>query len=367
MERQRYKFDLLTQRFLIHRWETELGQRVYAEILENIRGSADICPILEHYVIEHPENTDPYDFPVYPRDAVQPGTFWVLDPEDLRGLRFYQENLYATRSLTKMQLSFARFYQCNLRCAHLGMTRLSYAGFEACDLREAVFAHSEGIATRFVGSDLEHACLLGAEFIAPNLCGSDCRGMYLEGAKLQDMRVDYQTRFDMSLLRRWKNRCIPLQQLPDLYHSLRMAYQQADIWHIADRYLLRERTAHRKFIRWPQIARHFSPKAAWLWLRDIAWAWMAGYGTRPSRLVSLSVLISAGYALAYYLIGGPGESSDFSSALYFSFTTFATLGYGDLSYGPGHPWMRLLSTSEAWVGAIVIALFVAVMARKLLR
>jgi hypothetical protein len=55
------------------------------------------------------------------------------------------------------------------------------------------------------------------------------------------------------------------------------------------------------------------------------------------------------------------------SAMYFSFTTFATLGYGDLSYGPSHPWMRFLSTSEAWVGAVIIALFVAVMARKMLR
>lgn len=371
MERQRYKFDLIAQRFLVNRWQTEVGKQVYAEIINAIKDSRDTRPILEHHILDHPQNIDPYDFPVYPKDAMQPDAFWVITPEDLRGIRLYQEDFYASRSLTKTQLSFARFYKCNLRGAHLGMSRLSFASFEECDLRDTVFAHSEGFATKFTESDLNKACFLGAEFLEPDFSGSDLRGAYFEDAQFTRMKVDYLTRCNLTLAKKWKNRAIPPRQLPDLYRALRVAYQNADLWHIADRYLLKERTANRKYIKWPLIARHRSLRNALVWFVDIAWGWATGYGTRPPRIIALGGLISLIYVMIYYVLGGPGQrpgdTSDLLGALYFSFTTFATLGYGDLSYGQDHPWLRLFSTTEAWVGAVIIALFVAVMARKLLR
>jgi len=67
------------------------------------------------------------------------------------------------------------------------------------------------------------------------------------------------------------------------------------------------------------------------------------------------------------LLRDVNDIPNFVSTLHFSFATFATLGYSDPSYGPEHPWFRLLSTSEAWVRVISIALFVAVIARKILQ
>lgn len=60
-------------------------------------------------------------------------------------------------------------------------------------------------------------------------------------------------------------------------------------------------------------------------------------------------------------------SAAWLEGLYFSFTTFATLGYGDVSYGPEHPLLRMLSTVEAWCGAVFISLFVVLLARKVFR
>ncbi len=313
----------------------------------------------------------PYDYPIYPGDAIVPGVSWVLDAEDLCGIRFHQEDFYGSTSLSKMQLSLSGFYRCNLRRIQLGMSRLSFTHFDHCDLREAMFAHAEGIDTRFAGSDMRQSCLLGAEWIGADLSGCDCRGIYLGEAHLSQLKVDHRSRFDTRLKRHWHNRSMAPRQLADLNHSLRMAYQKADLWHIADRFLYHERTASRKYIRWPEAMHHATPKNIWLWLKDWIWGWASGYGTRPTRLVMLGMLVSLLYAVLYAAAGGLGKAGDqthdFISALYFSFTTFATLGYGDLSYSAEHPWLRLLSTSEAWAGAIIIALFVAVMARKILR
>lgn len=371
MKKQRYQFDLIAQRFMVNRWETEVGKQVHAEILRCIKTSEDIRTVLSHYVLDHPQSIEPYEYPVYPSDAMLPGVFWVLTPEDLRGISFYQEDFYAAHSLSKMQLSYAGFYQCNLRSAHLSMTRLSYAKFEGCDLRDAALAHCEGIGTQFVGSTLGKACLLGADFKDVDCSEADLRGCYFEDARIGHMRVDYLTRFDSRLPQKWKNRTLPSRQLPDIYRALRRAYQRADLWHVADRYQYTERTANRKYIRWPLIVRQRSIRNALVWFADMVWGVASGYGTRPTRLISSGFMISVFYGLVYHLSGGPasrgGEAPDLASSMYFSFTTFATLGYGDLSYSQLHPWLRLLSTSEAWLGAIMIALFVAAMARKILR
>jgi len=371
MKKRRYQFDLKTQRFITNRWESTLGQRVYRDILDAAQQSADLRPILEHYVLEHPENIEPYEYPVYPPSAMQENDFWVLTPEDLRGIHFYQEDMQGSHSLAKMQLSLAHFYECRLEHAHISMARLSYTVFKECDLRHAVLAHSEGLSTKFFGCKLQDASFLGSEFEKIDAAGSDFRRVFFGDARLESLHVDYRSRFDRSLRCKWKHRVMTPSQLPDLYHALRLAYQHEDLWHVADRYLYKERAANRKYIRWPQWMKRKSPGELWLWFKDWIWGWTAGYGTRPARLVTLGVLVSFCYAVVYYLLGGPvrgtNDVPNFVSTLYFSFTTFATLGYGDLSYGPEHPWLRLLSTSEAWVGAIFIALFVAVIARKILR
>ena len=55
---------------------------------------------------------------------------------------------------------------------------------------------------------------------------------------------------------------------------------------------------------------------------------------------------------------------DFLESLYFSFVTFTTLGYGD--YAPTQAF-QLVATAEAFFGAFMIALFVLVFGRKMLR
>jgi voltage-gated potassium channel len=80
-------------------------------------------------------------------------------------------------------------------------------------------------------------------------------------------------------------------------------------------------------------------------------------------LLGLHALQIAAYAILYNWLG---EFHDFETALYFSGTTFTTLGYGDVQIGPTH---RLLAAGEGLIGLILIgwstAILVAVTTRLL--
>jgi len=77
------------------------------------------------------------------------------------------------------------------------------------------------------------------------------------------------------------------------------------------------------------------------------------------------------FSFLYLYFGTPTYKTISISAIlesiYFSFSTFATLGFGDVVYSVNHPILRILSSLEAWAGAIFTSLFVVVLARKIFR
>ena len=128
------------------------------------------------------------------------------------------------------------------------------------------------------------------------------------------------------------------------------------------------------------------------WIISAFWNMIYGYGERPWNVVKTSVVIIIIFALSFSLIGigkpeiielkgtgiyqnsgnvvdlaikGFSENSEirnFPDSLYFSLITFTTLGYGD--FRPLEGLGRILAGSEAFLGAIMMALFVYTFARK---
>jgi len=95
----------------------------------------------------------------------------------------------------------------------------------------------------------------------------------------------------------------------------------------------------------------------------------ARYGESPARVLGTSLMMILLYALVYWYVGGisMGDASfipSFKESLYFSAVTFTTLGYGD--YQPKFDY-QLLAISEAFLGAFILAFFVVVVSRKLIR
>lgn len=367
MDRQGFEFDLITQRFLENRWETELGELVLKEVLEGIKNGSDVRSCLDPYVLNHEENSDPYGHPHYPKSAMGEGFFWVLTQDDLRGIHFYNEEFSEKSWLGTKSLNYARFYNCKFTGTNFERTSLTHTVFEECDLQNSQFPLSGGYCTKFIKCNLTNSNFYDASLIDTDLSGSDLTGVFFEKSHLKDIIIDYNTKFDLPLLREQKGRKLPREQEPELLKSIRLAYSKAEIWDKSDNYLYLERKTNRKNLLWQKLLKDKTFTSASIWFKDYLWSFVAGYGVKPMRIWFTAFLIALIFSFIYYYSGNPNCQNDFSTSVYYSFTTFSTLGYGDLSYSNYRWIMRLVSMVEAWCGAVMISMFVAVMARKVLR
>jgi len=139
--------------------------------------------------------------------------------------------------------------------------------------------------------------------------------------------------------------------------------------------------------KWTQHRKALAENDWWSYVDLATRRWSMQYGEGPWRLVYASIAVIFGFGLLYPLFGGVQLSQasgpvidlvsplDLSLAaeplggllasLYFSAVTFTTLGYGDIQpHGIG---AQVLAGVESFAGAIMIALFVAVVARNKMR
>ncbi len=96
-----------------------------------------------------------------------------------------------------------------------------------------------------------------------------------------------------------------------------------------------------------------------------------GYGERPVRVLLASALIIIICAIFYsqptaLIYRGDQTKPSFHQSLYFSVTTFTTLGYGDL-YPSTDGLCRQLAMAEAITGGFLMALFVVCLAKRFSR
>jgi hypothetical protein len=105
----------------------------------------------------------------------------------------------------------------------------------------------------------------------------------------------------------------------------------------------------------------------WQRIELVAFWAIAGFGHRPLRVVGSAVVFVLCYALIYWMFDGivssqPDGPLTFQHAVYFSGTTFSTVGYGDLIPAPH---AQMIALTEAALGSFTTGLFVAVLAHRL--
>jgi hypothetical protein len=371
LEKDGYKFDLKTQRFLKNRWETEIGRLVREQVINGLKNSTEVRAILDPYVLKHDENVDPYGYPIYPDDAINSDVFWVLTQDDLRGIHFYNEDFSDSKSFVKKSLTYSGFYNCVMRNVNLEQTDLSYAKFEKCNLNSVVLAYSGGFCVSIIDCSGRNICFWNCGLRDCNFSGSDFLGAYFESAVLEDIQVNYLSKFDVQLNTKWNTRNMPAEQAPDILRSLRLAYERAELWSQMDQFLLEEKRAQRKNLLWPRFQTEQTWAAFSAWFNSLISESISGYSTKPARVLLLALGLALAFSALYVFFGTPNSYvstiEKVQEAVYFSLTTFATLGFGDVTYGIGHPILRLISSVEAWLGAIFISLFVVVLSRKVFR
>jgi hypothetical protein len=204
MDREGFEFDLVTQRFLINRWETHTGKQVLIDVLEGLKLGGDVRSVLDPYVLDHPENSDPYGHPHYPKNAMGEEVFWVLTQDDLRGIHIYSEEFPAKVWFGVKSLNYARFHNCIFREAKFERTSLTRTIFEKCNFENAEFAIAAGYNTKFTNCNLRKVCFFDASLIETDFSGSDLTGAYFENTYFEKIIVNYNTIIDFTLVKTWQ-------------------------------------------------------------------------------------------------------------------------------------------------------------------
>jgi len=150
-------------------------------------------------------------------------------------------------------------------------------------------------------------------------------------------------------------------ELETIYRDLKQNMQNHGDYTTAGEFYYREMKMRRK-------GTETKKKRLWLEL----YRGLAGYGEKPERTAFSSIFTILIFALLYWIfecLQYPAQNltllHQIKYTVYFSFVTFTTLGLGDIH--PVNDWGIVLICCEAIIGAFLIALFVVVFARKMMR
>jgi len=238
--------------------------------------------------------------------------------------------------LSDLTLSLRNFRSSDLTRADFGNVRLSRIGFDGSILDGANFEDAilEKVDMRRVRS-MKHIRLHGVIFNEVFMPGMDIVGRQCayDGTEHHD-----------------------LKKAESVYRNLKGTYKNQGDHDTSGVFYEREMDMRR--LRAGGFER-FWLSALWL---------TCGYGERPWRAVVTSMVIVLGYALFFMglsLSGPDGPiGADFMQCGYFSTVTFTTLGYGDIiPLGLA----RYVAATEAFLGAWMMALFVFVFCRRMVR
>ena len=154
---------------------------------------------------------------------------------------------------------------------------------------------------------------------------------------------------------------LTFKELETIYRDLKQNMQSHGDYTTAGEFYYREMEMRRK-------GTETRKKRLWLEI----YRGLAGYGEKPERTAFSSALTIFTFAFFYgisgclhYTVRNPCLYQQIKDSIYFSFVTFTTLGLGDIR--PLNDLGKLLICCEAIIGAFLIALFVVVFARKMMR
>lgn len=263
--------------------------------------------------------------------------------------------------LSRADLKGAWFVKAHLNGANLTRADLEKAHVFGADLRRADLFNANLDHANLKESNLELANLLeikisGAKMLGVNWGRGKRVTNELEGLRLErsGKRKEAQKKF---------------LEAEEIYRNFRIHLGMTGIFGAAGDFFYREMVMRRKQMPALSFQRLGSK------VTDI----LCGYGEKTFRILSSALSLIALNSFAYFLLGIQYRESflgydplqtaaqnihEYFMALYFSVVTFTTLGYGDIA---PLGFSRIFAASEAFSGAFMIALFVLVFSRKMLR
>lgn len=272
------------------------------------------------------------------------------------------------------------FVGCTLVDADFTAADIGSADFTDADLRDATLRDANARGATFTRANIEDAGLMGTDI-------RDARfdQARFDEADLTESRINRGTTFgDRTAYETQLSRTADPEERRELFESATWTYRT--LQRLAHRNARRGQT-NEYYRREMNLRRRFSWTSGY-YLSAVKMEisrWITGYGRNPWRVLGTSLFLIVGFALLYPITGGiqeveadraitytldqPAEAPTrwvfriFLKSLYFSVTTFATLGYGD--FQPMGNWARALAGVEALLGGLLMALLVVVLARRI--
>lgn len=338
----------------------------------------------------------------------------------LRGADLTEANLREA-GLTDADLIRADLTDAFLLGADLTDTNLREADLTDASLWGANLTNASLWGANLTDADFGGASLSQADLTNANLTNADLRrirvsndGVNLQGAtaigiginytRLDSLTIDEGTKFGGKSL--WEgdsdneaSSAIPLRWQPVFLRCLSRSstdpddLKQAELQYRATQRILREHD----FRQLPELAvreKHARRKRMLAERKPLRWLSLAGarwttlYGESPWRVIYTSVVVIFVFGILFSLLGGirpttaeteplafdvlpslsipmPWWVETLGANLYFSAVTFSTLGYGDVE--PASTAVQFLASIESITGAALMALLVAVLARRITR
>lgn len=306
---------------------------------------------------------------------------------DLTEADLQEANLTET-FLWKADLTETILRKSDMTGAYLQSGNLSEADLSNADLTEADLSRTDLTEANLQDADLTDADLERAKLIGVNLFDANLTRIRPYGARFTGVQINNETDFytDKSEYARWWHRG-PFSPPPRCGYDSAVIEDQngadADLTKAADTYKQFEKLASDNtlpvkessmFILRQDIQRkrHRLQRAHIQHVIALISGGVFRYGESLARIFTWALLLVFGYAAAYdkldLIVTQSGEPvSGFVDALYFSTLTFTALGLGDFKPDPSIQLARALVTSQAVLGAILIAIFVFVLGRRAAR
>ena len=308
-----------------------------------------------------------------------------LTDADIQGVDLSDISLY------NANLSNADLERADLTNADLRWAKLNEAHLWNATLADAYLSHSDLTDADLWDADLTGANLEHVVCVRTNLFGNDLTNCKPHGATLTDVQINHDTELRSEDQRRddarwWQRgplfpprRCRydpviasedrdpkinQLSKAADTYQSIeKLARENARPSLQSEMFVLRQDM---------QRKRHWHNRDYFEWGFAQLSRTIFKYGESLGRIVTVAMAVIVAYAAIYSqfdLIRDAGNQfvADPIDALYFSTLTFTTLGLGDFQPEPTSQAARLLVTSQAASGAILIAIFVFVLGRRAAR
>ncbi|GAB7020955.1 pentapeptide repeat-containing protein [Halostagnicola bangensis] len=274
----------------------------------------------------------------------------IVTPATFRNCNFYHSNL-SSKSLFDGNFTGSDFQHADLSDCNLDMTDFCNNNLKNADLSESHCHRTDFSGANLEGAILDNTVITSADFRSSKIFHTSLNGASMTDSAVFGDKVIYEKEDEWG-------------KAISVYHNLTRIHHESGFLESARDYYYREKESQRKKYREGDNSKK--------WLFSEASRIITGYGDRPWRVIGVAISIILLWSVMYAIMGGVqhnGEQLQINSMwevidyIYFSTITFTTLGFGD--FQPYGQVARVFAGVQAGLGALMLALLIFVLGRRI--